>query len=77
MTAYDDYDANSTDNMPDDRSRKFMIVINGNATAAGAIIRVDAQIYALHQDHAEMIAETIVSELGLAGGVIDSVYELC
>jgi hypothetical protein len=76
-TTYDDYDSNSTENMPEDRSRKFMVVILGNATAAGAIIQIDAQVYAHHMEQAVMIADTMIVQMGMVGASVDSVYELC
>jgi hypothetical protein len=73
---YDDYDDTSTENMPDDRSRKFMIVILGNKTTAGCVIRADVQVYALHQEHAEVLGEVLISSMTIGNGQVDSVYEL-
>lgn len=71
---YDDYDLNSAENAPAGL-RKFMIVILGNGTAAGSVVRADVQVYALHLDHAETLGEWLIAVMG-GSGQLDSVCEL-
>jgi hypothetical protein len=61
-----------TENAP----KRFMIVIVGNGTSSGEIIKADIVVFALHQEHAEFIADALLLYIGANySGRVDSVSE--
>lgn len=66
--SYDDYDANSAENLPE-TTQNYMVVLIG---MTGFLVKADIVIMARDEEHAEALATGIAVACG--GATVDSVY---